>query len=147
MTIKFESGTSATLQNSSSSALSNNSQVACATTYDNGATGNLFFYGNLRLATGFTAAPTIGNVVELYLTYALDGTNYPDVDTSSTPPTIAPDAWVGNFIVSKSQTGSQTIDLTNIPLKPYPLKAYLVNRTGQQMSAGFTVNIYPTREQ
>lgn len=141
-TIKLEVGSIQTLESSGGS-LSSGSEVAATTTYDN--SSNLYFRGSFELNGGFGSAPTVGVTVDLYLVPALDGSNYAEVDTTNHR--LQADHYVGSFVVLKSQTGSQRMTLSNIPLPHALFKAYLLNNAGQTLSSTWTLKMVPAREQ
>ena len=99
-------------------------------------------YVSARLYGGFGAAPTAGNVLSLYLAPILDGTNGADVDVST--PYCPSSLWVGNFVVAKSQTGTQRMDIPFIPLVAYDYIAYILNQSGQTLSSGWTLTFSQT---
>lgn len=135
-------------QDNTSAALSNGSNVACATAdFDNSTT--LAFSASARLTTnGWGATTSIdGTIIALYLVPYLDATNIgTNPVTGTSAGTWPPGTLAGQFMVEG--TGSiQYLDCQSIPLGPYKYRAYINNGTGQQMSAGWKVDIYPENVQ
>ena len=128
---------------SSGAALANGSVSAASSSYNNNSSND--FWGNFELFTGFASAPTVGNSIELYGVPALDGSDYADVDTST--PNMPLSCFLGVFSVIKSQTGAQRLVLMGVPLMPNLYEFYLYNKSGQQMSSGWTLKISPAYEQ
>lgn len=129
---------------SSGGSLANNNQVAATNTLDNrsgGTSGGAgvgdVFLCNFELNTGFGSGPTVGNIVNLYLVPALDGTNYADVDTSGH--VMPPACFVGSFIINKSATAAQRMVILGVPINPLLYKAYIDNQSGQSMSTTWTL--------
>ncbi len=143
--IKRQQNTTTNLDGGSTSSLSNSAGVACANILD--CTSLLDETGVFVLNAGFGSAVTIGNAVALYLVPSEDGTNYGDVDTTSSPPTISPPAFAGVFVTVLNQTGAQKMLVTVKGLEPVKYKVYLVNLTGQSMSSGWTLNVLTNRSQ
>lgn len=83
-------------------------------------------YLNLELSWQCTTAATENYVVECYILYALDGTNYEDggvsVDPKTTPAT---------FFVDNGLTTAQQKSVINIPLAPYKFKILLKSELDQ----------------
>lgn len=74
----------------------------------------------LELTWTAATANTAGQVVEVYILYSLDGTNYEDGD-GSTDPYKAP---VGAF-VDDGGTGAQKQTIVGIPIAPYKFKVLI----------------------
>ena len=130
---------STTLQDGTSSALANGAVVAAATSnWDN--SSNLCFVSGFELNTGFSVSPTVGVGIELYLVPALDGTNFGDFDTST--PNVQLTTFTITFGVVFSQTAAQRLVATGIALMARLYKAYVYNKSGQSMAAGWTVKIF-----
>lgn len=85
---------------------------------------------------------------ELYILAALDGTNYPDIDTG-TPSALPGIAYVGNFTCTKAPTANTNMRFHSprIALPPFLHKAYILNRSGQTMSAAWTLKVLSARGQ
>jgi hypothetical protein len=115
---------------------------------------NVCTFGQLRnLITNFGAAAValLNSSIELYLVPSPSGASrYASVDFTSIapPPTIALNHYKGSFNVALSGVGQTNVMMIEgIPLSPHLQRAYIVNRTGQTMSAGWQLNLYPYREQ
>lgn len=138
------SGSSTQVQANTSAAIANGAAVALATTFDNRTGVN--FAGTFVLTTNGWGATTgiAGTTIDLYGVPAADGTNYGEVDT--TTPLLPAPCYLGSFEVIDTNT-IQILALPSVPLPPHQLKFYIKNNTGQQMSAGWTVDLYPELEQ
>lgn len=144
---KWAPDTAVTMQDSGSAALASGAAVigqvsAANAVFDNSSTGDLDFFCDARLVVTFATAPTAGKAIELYLSYELDGSNFADTN-NTTPPY---NDLVGVFPV-QGITTVQHIDIHRAPLSPYKLQAYIRNQTDQQMSAGWTLTLYPAHDQ
>lgn len=149
MSIKFEnSSTVYNLQPASTSpSVSNNSYAQASGTFDNSNASNLYFWSTVELIGSFASSPTINNTLELYLVPAPSGgIRFADIDVSSTPPTIAYSHFKGTFNIPISSTSSQIMMLEMVPITPHNQKAYIVNKSGQSLNAGWQLNFYPIRE-
>ena len=144
--LKRKQGTTTSLQTTGSGTLSNNASVAAAS-------ANLANQSNLDrsalfvLNAGFSSSPAVGAEIQLFLVPAADGTNFDDVDSAGTPHKVAPNAYVGSFVVTKAQTSSQRMTLQVNGLEPRLYKAYLCNIAGQQMAADWTLDAYGSLDQ
>lgn len=87
------------------------------------------------------SAPTAGTVFELYLIYAIDGTNYEDGDATPTDP-IKIRAGV---FPARNVTSAQRIVLANIPLSPFKVKCLLKSELDQNATS-VTLSMYTHNE-
>jgi hypothetical protein len=117
---------------SSGSSISNNA-ASTGDTWDNTSTGD--DAAAFELNAGFGSTPTIGNTIGLYGVPAVDNTNYGDVDTSSSPPTLNPNNLLGTFEVLKASTSAERMTLLVNGLLPIKYKFYLGNTSGQTVSS------------
>lgn len=145
-TQKWERGSSVTLQDNTSSALTSGSSVLAATTnpYDNANSSNLYFWGDVELVGVFTTAPTAGKLLELWGVPSIDGTNYAD------DPTVSGGADAGlrlSAVAVRNVTGTQRLVFRNCLLGPHKLKFYLKNGADQTMSNSWTLTLIPIRTQ
>lgn len=137
--LKLQAGTHTAVQANTSSALSNGAAVVCGTTIPNQT--NLDRAVSFVLNTGFvTTGPSAGSEIQLYLVPKLDAANSADVDVST--PYLNPNHYAGSFFVTLAQTASQRITLEGVTVGPFEYKAYLLNKTGQQMAANWTLDAY-----
>ncbi len=88
--------------------------------------------------TGITAG-TI--VADLYLLPRLDGTNAPDIDTTSGTSRLPFNAYVGSFEATKAPTANTDTRFITAPVAFNPLLfvPYIIGRSGQTMSANWTL--------
>jgi len=142
--LKLAAGTHTQVQATGSSALSNAAAVAAATATVANQT-NLDRRLSAVLVTGFGSAPAAGAEIQLYLVPKLDGTNFADADVST--PYLNPNTYAGSFWVTLAQTAAQRLSIEGIAVGPYEYKAYLVNKSGQQMSVNWTLDVYGDQDQ
>lgn len=141
---KFEKGTFTSVATTELNSLANGSG-ALGAAFDNGATGNLFFWGDFQLDVIFGVAPAVDQAIELFLIPAEDGTNYATNNTGATPRN-AFTLYVGSFDTFNLTT--QKLVLRGVPLPPVLFKALLVNKSGQAFPAsGSTLKLLPSRTQ
>lgn len=128
-----------TLEGNGASTSTNNEVEANDAQLDNRSGGNAAqaFFASFELVVGFGSAPAAGVAIELYLVPALDGTNYAEIDTTNHLLQAA--NFRGSFVVLKAQTGTQRLVLEGVMLQPLLYKAYLLNKTAQTMSSGWTL--------
>lgn len=144
--IKRKAGATTTLVGSASSLLlTTGSQTLGPTTLDNQT--NLDRNVTVELKATFTASPTIDNPINLFLVPAGDNSTYPDVDTASSPPKIVPACLAATFSIVKNATGAQTLTNTVYGLEPKAYRAYVVNSSGQSLSAGWSLISYGSLDQ
>jgi hypothetical protein len=88
--------------------------------------------------TGIAAGTTIA---DLYLVPAIDGTNFPDIDTTAGASYIAYPHRVGSFVAAKAPTANTNALFQSQPvdLMPVLYNVYIINRSGQTMSANWTL--------
>jgi hypothetical protein len=122
--------------------------TSLATNLDNRNGGNAAenFWASFELKCGFgSASGIVGKTVDLYLVPALDGTNFADVDTSA--PTMPLNNYVGSFTIVMNQTSVQRLTLIGVPVQPLLYKGYLVNNSGQTLSANWGCRVVTAMEQ
>lgn len=146
--IRYEVASIVTLLDTELNSLANNGRAIDASSYANQT--NLFLFGYFELNVTFGTAPTAGNLIELYLVPAPDGTNYDDGSSSIDP---AYTTYAGGFPV-RAVTTAQKIPLGGpglpalISLPPLPFKALIINKSGQAFpSSGSTLKMVPYRYQ
>lgn len=150
----FAKERSAVTLTSTGASLTNLSAAAAGTNLDVRSAGNAAedFAGTFELIcqwatiTGIVAGTIIG---DLYLVPALDGTNFPDVDTTAGSSRISSPHRVGFFEASKAPTANTDMRFGTITVDLAPLlyKAYLMNRSGQTISANWTLKVVTARVQ
>lgn len=111
------------------------------TTIADGATGtgsaianqtNLDAYLTAEFVYSYGSSPTASKTVKIYLTYAVDGTNYEDVDAKNQ---------IGAFSPAADTSTHRVTMLRNVPLLPFAFKIVVVNvDTGQTIT--LTINAY-----
>lgn len=131
---------------STGASLTTGSSGLAGTQLDCRAAGNAadFFMASLSLTaqwatvTGIAAGTTIADI---YLVPAIDGTNFPDIDTTSGSSYIPFTMRVGSFVASKVPTASTNALFQSAPIDLMPLlyNVYIINRSGQTMSANWTL--------
>jgi hypothetical protein len=89
-------------------------------------------------------------VADLYLLPSLDGgTTYPDVDLTAGTSVIPRPSYVCSFVAVKAPVANtDMVFTTNLAiLHPVMYKAYLLNTSGQIISAGWTLRTVPAQAQ
>ena len=96
--------------------------------------------------TGIVAGTT---VAELYLTPLLDGTNLPDVDLTASTSRLPTGALVAVFDATKAPTASTNARFITgiVDLFPALYRPYILNRSGQTMSANWTLKVVSAQAQ
>src|SRR6266853_3703789 len=147
--IFLKEGSIFTLESSGSS-LTTGTAVAATNTFDARSGGSVGVVQNREAifeflcqwssVTGISAGTV---AAELYLLPSVDGTNYPDVDTTGSTSFISYPAFACNFSCSKAPTGSTNMRFhsPHIRIRPLLYKAYMLNRSGQTISATWTLKI------
>ena len=92
---------------------------------------NLDAYLSVDLAWTCSVAATADKVIELYILYAIDGTNYEDGDAVPTDPKKPLTA----VFADDGGTGAQRQARVNIPLAPYKFKILLKSELDQAASS------------
>lgn len=132
---------------STGASLTTGSSGLAGTQLDCRAAGNAadFFTALLSLTaqwatvTGIAAGST---VADLYLVPAIDGTNFPDVDTTTGTSYIPFTMRVGGgFVAPKAPTAATNMLFQSVAvdLMPVLYNVYIINRSGQTMSANWTL--------
>lgn len=85
------------------------------------------------------AAGTV--VADLYLVPAIDGTNFPDIDTTAGAAYIPFTMKAGSFIASKAPGANTNMlfQTAQVDLMPVLYNAYIINKSGQTISANWTL--------
>jgi hypothetical protein len=130
----------------SGSALASGSAGLAATQLDCRASGNAadLFMALFSLTaqwatvTGIAAGTT---VADLYLVPAIDGANFPDVDTTAGASYIPFTMKAGSFVAPKAPTANANALFQSQPvdLMPVLYNVYVINRSGQTMSASWAM--------
>lgn len=114
-------------------ALGNNSNTAASSAIDN--TSNLDLYHDLTLTVATQGvARSAGATIEIYMTMALDGTNYDDVSHETAE-------LVAVFSLDAATTARQ-LTRRDIPVPPGLFKYFARNRTGQSLAANSSLLEY-----
>lgn len=124
----------------------NGTATAAGTDLDVRAAGNAgdTFSGNFLLICQWSTVTGIvaGTIVaDLYLVPKIDGTNLPQIDTTSGSSFIPYVFRVGPFSAAKAPTTTTDtyFALPNIDLQPLLYTAYILNRSGQTISANWSL--------
>jgi hypothetical protein len=88
-------------------------------------------------------------VAELYLLPALDGTNFPDVDLTGGASYLPSAAYAGSFVCALAPTTNvnMTFISSNVLFNPLKLRPYILNRSGQTISANWTLKAVSVQAQ
>ena len=97
---------------------------------------NLDTEANIEVLITCSTAPTANKTVEIYLLYAIDGTNYEDGGVSVDPTKVP----VG-IVAARNVTGAQRLTIEGVRLQPYKCKVLLKSEL-DQTSQTTTVLLY-----
>lgn len=88
-------------------------------------------------------------VAELYLLPAIDGTNFPDIDTTSGSSRLPYAAYAGPIEAQKVPTAATNMRFVSpaISFNPLLLRPYVLNRSGQTISANWSLKAVGVQEQ
>jgi hypothetical protein len=80
-------------------------------------------------------------VADLYLLPALDGTNYPDIDVTAGTSKLPAVCYAGSFEAQKTPTATTDARFVSpiVSFNPLLFKAYILNRSGQTITANWTL--------
>lgn len=130
--IKLEAATSRTSGFSSTTIA--NAATGTGSAIDNATNLDLFLSGEFVWSYGTN--PTASKTVKIYITYALDGTNYESADVSNL---------IGAFSPSADTSTHRLVKIKNYPLLPFAFKIVVENvDTAQTIT--LTVNAYTHNE-
>lgn len=137
--------------------LTNGSAGAAGTALDlrsAGGTGNAEGDSRMRFElvcqwatiTGITKGT---RVAELYAVPKLDGTNAPDVDTTAGSSAIAFTCLADVIDASKAPTANTNMRFVSRIIDAFPAlyDVYVLNRSGQTMSANWSLKVVPAQDQ
>lgn len=139
---------------SSGASLTNNSAGSAGTDLDARASGN--FDNDLScnfelICQWATITGIAGNTVvaELYLIPKTDGTNAPDLETTAGSSRLPANAFVGIFEAQKAPTANTNARFISptVYLNPLLYTAYILNRSGQTITANWTLKAVGARGQ
>lgn len=98
-----------------------------------------------------TVTNIVGNtpIADLHLIPALDGTNFPDVDTTASASNLGITTRVGSFICAKAPTANTNMLFVTaqVILLPILYRPYIINVSGQTISANWTLKVVTSRMQ
>lgn len=107
---------------------------------------NLDLQADVELVWSCGTAPTADKVLEVYLLYALDGTNYEDGAGNGTGTgDVDPKAPLIGAAPVYANTSSHRYLIRGVPLEPLPFKVLVKSELDQ--AATVTVNVKTYREQ
>lgn len=115
--------------------IANNANTAAGAAIDNSSALAMFADVELYVAAMATARAT-GATIELYITPALDGTNYSDVNETTAE-------LIASFPLDAATTARRIVR-RDIPIPPGLYKPFARNRTGQTIAGSANVVIYRT---
>lgn len=86
---------------------------------------------------------------ELYLVPLLDGTNLPDIDTTSGSSRLPYACFAGVFECQKAPTANTNMRFVtgNISFNPLLMRPYILNRSGQTISANWSLKAVSVQAQ
>jgi len=131
---------------SSGASLTTGSAGSAGTDLDCRASGNSAedLQGQFELTCQWTTITSIAVntvIAELYLVPKLDGTNLPDVDTTAGSSALPSPTYAGVFVATKAPTASTNARFVtgNVQFNPLLYTVYILNRSGQTISANWTL--------
>jgi hypothetical protein len=135
--IKQQTATVQTLANANGASTTNNSANAAGTDLDN--TTTLAFTYSFELNGGFGSSVTAGEDLDLYLVPKLDGTNAAASGTA----VYQPEHFAGTFVTPTTGTAVRRMTIQGVSVGPYLYTAYIHNKSGQTLSANWTLKAFP----
>jgi hypothetical protein len=131
---------------STGASLTTGSAGAAGTDLDARAAGNAAddFYARFQLTCQWATITSIvaGTIAaDLYLVPKLDGTNLPTLDTTSGAARLPAACWAGSFECQKAPTANTDMLMVTptVQIDPLLYTAYIVNRSGQTISANWVL--------
>ena len=115
-----------------------------------GAVENIEFQFELLCQWSTVTGISAGTIVaDLFCVPALDGTNYPDIDTTGGSSVLPANHFFSSFVATKAPSASTNMRFMSrvAELPPFLHKAYILNRSGQTISAGWTLKVLSARLQ
>lgn len=96
--------------------------------------------------TGITGGVSIA---DLFLVPKLDGTNAADVDTTATTSRAPLGAYADTFVCAKAPTANTNMRFITGIVKLFPMlyTVYIINRSGQTISANWALKVVAARAQ
>jgi hypothetical protein len=104
------------------------------------------FIAQWATVTGI-AAGTV--VADLFLVPALDGTNFPAVNTTSGSSNVPAGTYVTSFVATQAPTANTDMRFVSepVPLLPLLYRPYILNRSGQTITANWDLFVVTARGQ
>lgn len=128
-------GATTTALSTELNSLANNANTVASAAIDN--TSSLTMFLDLELYVAAQAvARSAGATVEVYLTPALDGTNYADANETTAE-------LIASFPLDGATTARRCVR-RDVPIPPGVYKVFARNRTGQSLAASGNTIVYRT---
>src|SRR5690349_11261384 len=118
-----------TVMSTDLNSLANNGAVLSAA-ISNDAADELDLYCAFELNVTFGSAPTENSLVELYIVWQIDGTNYETNSSEGRPK----NGYVGGFVVD-NVTSAQRLNVPHVLVPPLDFKIMVINKSGQAFPA------------
>lgn len=139
---------------STGASMTNGSYAAAGTDFDARAAGNAAndLEAQFELTCQWATITSIVNgtiAARLYLLPKMDGTNTPDIDSTSGAAVLPGACFVGNFICTKAPTANTNMRfvIDTVKISPRLYTAALVNQSGQTISANWTLKVISDQAQ
>ncbi len=139
---------------SSGSSLTNGSAGSAGTQLDCTTGGNApeDLQGQFELTCQWVTITSIAVntiIAELYLVPKIDGTNLPDVDVTAGSSALPVPTFAGVFVATKAPTANTDARYVsgNVQFNPLKYTAYILNRSGQTITANWTLKVVSVRAQ
>lgn len=140
--------TGASLTNLSAGVANATADLDCRTAGNAGADFQAIFELTVQWAT-ITGIVLNSLIADLFLVPALDGTNFPDLDTTSGSSALPLPAFAAPLVATKAPTANTNARYITpaLDLAPLLYRPYLLNRSGQTMAANWTLKAVTARAQ
>lgn len=146
--LALKTGTAVTVTSSGGSTSNGSATSAGTVDLRSGGTANLIeqlqAIAELTCQWGTVTGIVDGTIVaDCYFVPALDGSNYASVDLTSGAAFIASNYRVGSFVAAPAPTASTNYRYATAPFDLFPAlyTIYIINRSGQTISANWTLKL------
>lgn len=148
--LALKTGTAVTVTTTGGSATNLSAVSAGDVDFRSGGTANLIeqmlAFAELKAQWSTVSGIAAGSLIaDLYLVPKLDGTNAVDIDTTGGASFIPSTFRVGSFMAAKQPTSSTDARFATAVFELFPAlyTAYIINRSGQTISANWTLKLLP----
>lgn len=114
---------------------------AASSEYDNSTGLNQF--GKVEITPTYASAPTAGQVIEVYMVTAPDGTNYEDGESTGDPQSHQ----LVGVLPLRAVTSAQRICTGVFPLQPAKTKMRIKNGSSTTLSSGWVLKLFVANDE